>query len=101
MNEFYSSDVESSQFNIPETSVPGGNAVKLTLSHWLGGTLDLDIDVSYDGGVSWMYGGGGKGAYSAEAGIEFNFTYQLPPTHIRGSFMSDQPVSSTVKLFGG
>jgi hypothetical protein len=102
MNEFYSSEVSASQFSIPETPVPdGGTALQLSLSHWLGGNLDVDLDVSYDGGATWMYGGGGKGAISAEAGIEFNFTYQIPPTHVRGSFTSDQLVNSTVRLSVG
>lgn len=103
MQEVLSYDISSRQFSLPETALPadGGNLLKMTLSHWVGGDLDMDMEVSYDGGATWAYGGGAKGAVSAEAGIEFHFTYQLPPTHVRGSFSSDHDINSTVKILAG
>jgi hypothetical protein len=102
MQEIGSYDVSANSFRIPETPVPEGeNSLKMTMSHWTGGSLDLDLEVSYDGGANWMYGGGAKGAISAEPGIEFHFTYQIPPTHVRGYFSSDQDVSSTLKFLAG
>lgn len=103
MQEVLSYEASSRQFSLPETAMPedSGNLLKMTMTHWLGGTLDMDLEVSYDGGANWMYGGGAKGAVSSEAGIEFHFTYQKSPTHIRGTFSSDQDVNSTLKLLAG
>lgn len=101
MEEFYSQDVSSDEFYIPATPVPSGNGLHLSVSHWAGDPLDIDLDVSIDGGSSWVYGGGGNGVVSAEGGVIFHFTYKDHPTHIRGSFRSDGSVSATVKVAVG
>lgn len=102
MQEFYSQDVSSDKFEIPKTEVPGGNhLLELSLSHWQGDPVDVDLEVSADGGSNWFYGGGGKGIVSAEAGIAFHFTYKDHPTHIRGSFRSDSGITATIKVSAG
>lgn len=99
--EFYSQQVDSDKFDIPVIPVPVGNGLQLSLSHWTGEPVDLDLDVSTDGGATWTYGGGGKGVISAEGGVTFHFTYKEHPTHIRGSFRSDGSVTATVKVAVG
>lgn len=103
METFYSSEV-SSNFQIPETAIPagvGGNALELSLSHWGGSPVDIDLDISCDGGSTWTYGGGGKGVNSTEGGIVFHFTYQVPPTHVRGSLTSESPVAANMTISAG
>jgi hypothetical protein len=99
MEEFHTQEVSSDKFEVPATPVPGGNnSLELSLSHWVGEPLDIDLEVSVDGGVTWAYGGGGKGVVSSENGIRFSFTYPIHPTHVRGSFRSDQIVTSLLKM---
>lgn len=79
----------------------GGNKITIHFSHWVGDVLDMDLEVSYDGGNTWVYGGGCLGARSEENGIEFHFTYPGDPTHLQGSFRSEKGITSTVRIFSG
>ena len=102
MQEVVNIDVLGADFVIPSTPLPGdSNKVKVVLTHWIGGTLDIDLEASYDGGATWEYGGGCRGAISAEPSIEFHFTYRSNPTNIRGSFSSDELVSTNIRVISG
>lgn len=102
MTEIYAADISGPDFLTDVVEMPGNtNALKVTLSHWDGATLDLDMRVSYDGGANWLYGGGCKGAISAEGGIEFHFTYGDIPTHVSGSLSSERPISSKIRFIAG
>lgn len=83
--------------------MPGDtNALKISVSHWEnGGLLDMDLDVSYDGGQTWLYGGGCKGAVSDPSGIEFHLTYQQNPTHVKGRFSSEKEVLANLTVTAG
>lgn len=99
--QIVNTEVSSSNFTF-QAPMPGNtNLARIVLSHWLGGTLDMDLEVSYDGGGSWEYGGGCKGAVSAEPSIEFHFTYRSNPTHIKGVFTSEDLVNSNLQVYAG
>lgn len=102
MQQVYLSEVSGSSFSVPMTPMPGDtNLLKVSLSGWGGEPVDMDLEVSYDGGSTWLYGGGCKGAVSHDAGIEFHMSYQLNPTHVRGFFSSQTAVNSTVTFLAG
>lgn len=102
MNEFLSTVIESDQFELPITSIPSGcDKLLLSVSHWEGEPMDLDLQVSYDGGETWVYGGGGKGVISSGDGNMFHFSYHKPPTHIKGMFRSDGKMTSMVSIAAG
>jgi hypothetical protein len=93
--------VASTDFNF-EVAAPGDtNVLRIALSSWEGAVLDMDIEVSYDGAKTWHYGGGCRGAQSTEPGIEFRLSYKENPTHVRGTFSSENHVASHLKVFAG
>jgi hypothetical protein len=101
MKELHTLNIDSSNHVFGKLPLSGGNEVHLQFSHWIGSPMDLDMEVSYDGGETWMYGGGCQGAVSAEDGIEFHFKYPGEPTHIKGSCRSEQNISSVAKIYSG
>lgn len=92
--------VSSKELSIQPIAVPAGvDKITVVIDEWSRGTVDLDIEVSYDGGKEWMYGGGCKGAVSASPSIEIHMKYGAPITNLRGRVYSDTDINSTVRIF--
>lgn len=102
---------------IPKTAVPANaTSATLTLGRCTTGaptlwpnvttTVSIALEVSYDGGVTFLPGGGftASGGIFVRRGVESDFTtaifgYSIHPTHIQGTVtVTNGPMVTTVSI---
>lgn len=90
----YSKELVIHPIAVPEDT----SKVTVVVDAWGEHTLDMDLEVSYDGGSEWLYGGGFKGAVSASPSVQVHLQYNKPISHIRGVVSSDVEINSVVRI---
>lgn len=102
MNEIFCNRTASNRFDVPVIPLTQGSSIlKVAFTNWCEEvSLDIDLEVSYDGGETWMYGGGCKGAMKDpnKDGVELILSYQKEPSHIKGSVSSMNDITSLLRI---